>query len=91
MGTEVIDLPILGKKRKDDLILVLAVCRTGSSNNHQNVHALNPDLMTWNFGYCSESNTFFDTKFFRYRIRNYQKYGKVVKPRTFETGTAPKI
>ena len=36
----------------------------------------------------TESETFFDTKFFRYRIRNHQKNGKVSKPRSFETETS---
>ena len=39
----------------------------------------------------TESDTFFDTKFFRYRIRNHLKNGKVSKPRSFETETSPKI
>ena len=39
----------------------------------------------------TESDTFFVTKFFRYRIRNHQKNGKVSKPRSFETETSPKI
>ena len=38
--------------------------------------------------YDTESDTFFDTKFFRYRIRNHQTNGKVLKPRSFETETS---
>ena len=36
----------------------------------------------------TESDTFFDTKIFRYRIRNHLKNGKVSKPRSFETETS---
>ena len=39
----------------------------------------------------TESETFSDTKFFRYRIRNHLKNGKVSKPRSFRTETSPKI
>ena len=38
--------------------------------------------------YDTESDTFFDTKFFQYRIRNHQKNRKVSKPRSFETKTS---
>ena len=33
----------------------------------------------------TKSDTFFDTKIFRYRIRNHLKNGKVSKPRSFKT------
>ena len=33
----------------------------------------------------SESNTFFETKFCQYWIRNHLEKGKVLKPRSFET------
>jgi len=36
----------------------------------------------------TETDPFFDTKIFRYRIRNHQKNGKVSKPRSFETETS---
>ena len=41
--------------------------------------------------YNTESDTFHDTKFFRYRIRNHPKNGKVLKPRSFETETSHSV
>ena len=38
--------------------------------------------------YDTESDTFFDTKFVWYRIRNHPKITKVSKPRSFETKTS---
>ena len=51
----------------------------------------NPILVLIPNLFNTESDTFFDTKFSRYRIRNYLKIGKVSKPRSFETETSPKI
>ena len=51
----------------------------------------NPILFSIPNFFDTVSDTFFKTKFFRYRFWNHIKDWKVSKPRSFETETSPKI